>query len=182
LSVYETLSKKSRLEYDDIIEAVKQKFGITLTACRKRFLNAKCGENELQQDVVARKKYYLNWPAKGDYEMNVEHISEHAVLDRYFQSQTQDLKTYLREQGRLKMKEMIYRAQNYIDEHDFRDNKSNYGHKEKKYEHKKFEQKTKDVQDARTFENKFRIVIRVLNHRTRVRQQLSRNLSLIRKL
>jgi len=48
LSVYETLSMERRLDYDDVIEAVKRKFGITLTDCRKRFLNAKCGENELQ--------------------------------------------------------------------------------------------------------------------------------------
>lgn len=50
------------MNYEDIVDVVKRKFGVTLTACRKRFLNAKCGENELQQDFVVRlKNYYLNW-------------------------------------------------------------------------------------------------------------------------
>jgi hypothetical protein len=153
LLVYETLSIESRLDYDDVIEAVKRKFGVTLTACRKRSLNVKCGENELQHDIVIRlRKYYLSWLAKADYEPNFEDILEHIVLDRYFQSQSQDLKIYLREQGRLKMSEMISKAQNYIDAHDFRDNKSNHGNRDKKFEHKKFEHKGKDV---RVHENKF---------------------------
>jgi len=94
-------------------------------------LNAKCGENELQQDFVVRlRKYYLNWLAKAEYEPDFDSVVEHIVLDRYFQSQTQDLKIYLREQGRLKIGEMISRAQNYIDARDFKDNKSNHGHKD----------------------------------------------------
>ena len=153
LVVYETLSMESRLNYEDIVDAVKRKFGVTLTACRKRFLNAKCGENELQQDFVVRlKKYYLNWLAKAEYEESFKDILEHIVLDRYFQSQTQDLKTYLREQGRLKMHEMICKAQNYIDAHDFRDNKSNHGQKDRRYEpSKRFDHKR---QEFKTHENK----------------------------
>jgi len=60
---------------------VKRKFGITLTACRKRFLNAKCGENELQQDFVVRlRKYYLNWLTKAEYELEFDSVVEHIGL------------------------------------------------------------------------------------------------------
>lgn len=71
---------------------------------------------------------------KAEYEESFEEILEHVVLDRYFQSQTQDLKIYLREQGSLKMREMICKAQNYIDAHDFRDSKPKHCHRDRRYE------------------------------------------------
>jgi len=72
----------------------------------------------------------LNWLAKAEYEPDFDSVVEYIVLDRYFKSQMQDLKIYLRELGRLKTAEMISKAQNYIDAHDFKDNKSNHGHTE----------------------------------------------------
>src|SRR5208282_2066763 len=90
LMLYETLSAESRLDYYAVVEAIKKRFGVTIRTCRKKFLQAKCQDNESQKDFVIRlRKYYLEWLKKAEYNQNFEEMLEHIVMDRYYESQTQ---------------------------------------------------------------------------------------------
>ena len=119
LMLYETLSAESRLDYYAVVEAIKKRFGVTIRTCRKKFLQAKCQDNESQKDFVIRlRKYYLEWLKKAEYNQNFEEMLEHIVMDRYYESQTQDLKVYLKEKGHtLKLEEMTQVAEAYIEAH-----------------------------------------------------------------
>ena len=145
LQVYETLSSESRLDYNKVIEAMKRRFGITLSSYRKRFLNAKVLPNELQSDFVARiQKLFVNWLKAAGYEQTFEDVFEHVVLDRYLASQEKDLKIYLKEKGKLKLPELAQLAQCYLDarESEYRPNDRGQGNSEVS-KHKKFESKHK---------------------------------------
>ena len=51
LAVYESLSPEHRVDYKVVVDALKKKFGLTLKSYRKRFLQAKCLENENLRDL-----------------------------------------------------------------------------------------------------------------------------------
>src|SRR5664279_908177 len=93
LLAYETLSGEARLDFDEVVNAVKRRFGVTIRTSRKKFLQAKCTENESQKDYAARlRKYYLEWLDKAEYTRSFDGVLEHIVMDRYYESQSQDLK------------------------------------------------------------------------------------------
>src|SRR5664279_4905914 len=119
LLAYETLSGEARLDFDEVVNAVKRRFGVTIRTSRKKFLQAKCTENESQKDYAARlRKYYLEWLDKAEYTRSFDGVLENIVMDRYYESQSQDLKIYLKEKGkRLKLAEMTEIAENYIEAH-----------------------------------------------------------------
>ena len=145
LQVYETLSSESRLDYNKVIDAMKRRFGITLSSYRKRFLNAKVLPNELQSDFVARiQKLFVNWLKAAGYEQTFDDVFEHVILDRYLASQEKDLKIYLKEKGKLKLPELAQLAQCYLDarESEYRPNDRGQGNSEAS-KHKKFESKHK---------------------------------------
>src|SRR5664279_4140798 len=101
LLAYETLSGEARLDFDEVVNAVKRRFGVTIRTSRKTFLQAKCTENESQKDYAARlRKYYLEWLDKAEYTRSFDGVLEHIVVDRYYESQSQDLKIYLKEKGK----------------------------------------------------------------------------------
>src|SRR5664279_3382589 len=93
LLAYETLSGEARLDFDEVVNAVKRRFGVTIRTSRKKCLQAKCTENESQKDYAARlRKYYLEWLDKAEYTRSFDGVLEHIVMDRYYESQSQDLK------------------------------------------------------------------------------------------
>lgn len=109
-----------------------------IRTCRKKFLQAKCLDNESQKDFVIRlRKYYLEWLQKAEYNQTYDGVLEHIVMDRYYESQSQDLKVYLKERGHtLKLDEMTQVAEAYIEAHSMFNNEKNH---EKKQPFKKFE-------------------------------------------
>jgi SCAN domain len=118
LLAYEVLSKESNLKFPEVVKAMRRRFGINVHTMRKRFLNAKCQENESQNDCVIRlRKYYLEWLEKAGYEQKYEDLLEHIVLDRYYQSQSNELRVFIKEKGRLTLEEMTAQAENYIEAH-----------------------------------------------------------------
>src|SRR5664279_3526867 len=90
---YETLSGEARLDFEEVVNAVKRRFEVTIRTSRKKFVQAKCTENESQKDYAARlRKYYLEWLDKAEYTRSFDGALEHIVMDRYYESQSQDLK------------------------------------------------------------------------------------------
>jgi hypothetical protein len=139
LQAYETMSIEDKLDYNEVIRTMRRRFGITVQSLRKRFLSARCLENERQKDFVSRlRKYYLEWLEKAGYKLTVDDIIEHIILDRYYQSQSNDLRIFLRERGRLSLADMTEHAENYIEAHTtFSNDKQNKMFNVKKFEGKK---------------------------------------------
>ena len=140
LLAYEVLSNESKLDYDEVVKAMRRRFGVTVQSLRKRFLNAKCLENEGQMDYAIRlKKYYLEWLDKAGYQQTYDDILEHIVLDRYYQSQPNDLRVFLKERGKLSLHDMTDHAENYIEAHAcFSNDRQSKMSKDKKFENRKF--------------------------------------------
>ena len=73
LLAYETLSGEAWLDFEEVGNAVKRQFGVTIRTSHKTFLQAKCMENESQKDYAARlRKYYLEWLDKDEYDRTNE--------------------------------------------------------------------------------------------------------------
>src|SRR5664279_1263067 len=127
LTVYETLSVEHRMDYKCIVDALRRHFGLTLKSFRKRFLQAKVMTNENLYDFADRlKKYFVEWVAKAEYTMTVDDLVEHVIKDRFFESQSQALKLFLKERGkRMKLSEMVSLADDYQEAHEYFENNGN---------------------------------------------------------
>jgi hypothetical protein len=82
-------------------------------------LQAKCIENESQRDFVTRlKKYFIAWLDKAGCAQTFEGVVEHVTADRYYESQSHELKVYLKERGKLSLTELVKVAQDYIEAYE----------------------------------------------------------------
>jgi hypothetical protein len=133
LAVYESLSPEHRVDYKVLVDALKKKFGLTLKSYRKRFLQAKCLENESLKDYAFRlRRYYLEWLEKAGYPPSFDGILEHLIKDRFFESQDQNVKVFIRERGKsLSLEDMITLADDYVDAHNLYEKKDS-GKQDKK--------------------------------------------------
>jgi hypothetical protein len=107
--------------------------------------------------VIKLRNYYLEWLEKAGYEQKYEDLLEHNVLDRYYQSQSNVLRVFLKEKGRLTLEEMTAQAENYIEAHKmFSVDKQNKPGNDKKVENKQFQSnnapKTQQGQEKQNFE------------------------------
>jgi hypothetical protein len=127
LAVYENLSPENRVNYKAIINALKKKYGLTLSSYRKKFLQARCTENENLSDYVSRlRRYYLEWLEKAGYTSTYEGILEHTIKDRFFESQESSVKVFIKERGKtLSLEEMIALADDYVEAHNVYERKDN---------------------------------------------------------
>ena len=126
LAVYESLSPEHRVDYKVVVDALKKKFGLTLKSYRKRFSQAKCLENENLRDYAFRLRRYLTSSFDG--------ILEHLIKDRFFESQYQNVKVFIKERGKsLSLEDMITLADDYVDAHNLYEKKDSGKQDKKKF-------------------------------------------------
>lgn len=118
LQIYELLDTESKMDYDCLIQALRKRFGITEGSYRKLFRNSRPEENERLSDFVLRLKHYLkSWLQKSGLPATYEGLFELMVSQAFYQSLSKPVQTFLRENGKMSLEELITKAQNYVDAH-----------------------------------------------------------------
>jgi hypothetical protein len=118
LEVYNFLDSEGKLCYDTIISSLKKRWGITAGSYRKQFRTSKPYKLERLSDFVLRLQSYLRfWLEKSGLPSTYEGLTELIVSQQFFQSLDKNNQVFIKEQGRLSLKEMIEKAQNYSDAH-----------------------------------------------------------------
>jgi hypothetical protein len=97
---------------------LRKRFGITEGSYRKLFKTSKPQKNERLSDFVWRLQYYLkSWLEKSNLTVDYNGLFELIVSQTFFQSLDKPVQMFIRENGKLSLKEMVVRAQNYMDAH-----------------------------------------------------------------
>jgi hypothetical protein len=131
LHVYEALSVESRLNYHEVIKALKHHYRLTESGYRQKFKTSRINASEGQKEFAARiRKYLRNWLELAGYEQTYEGLEELIVRDAYFLAQPQPVQIYLREAGKLRLNELTVRAQNYCEAHNIREGHDMNGSKQ----------------------------------------------------
>jgi hypothetical protein len=118
LAVYEMLNQESKLDYDSLIQALRKRFGITEGSYRKLFRSSRPLKDERLADFVRRLQHYLrSWLEKSQLTQDYDGLFELNVSQAFFQSLDKPAQTFLKECGKLSLKEMVTKAQNYYDAH-----------------------------------------------------------------
>ena len=126
LSVYETLAPEKRLNYDEDVKLLKTHFKLSEHGYRTKFKTSRPIANERQSEFAERlRKYLQNRLNMAGYDQTYEGLEELIVRDAYFLSQPPQVQTYLREAGKLRLKDQTVRAQNYIEAHGLNRNPNN---------------------------------------------------------
>jgi len=118
LDVFEQLSEENRLNYTSLKLALCKKYNLTESGYRTRFKNARSNPNENQNDFVERLRKYLGqWLQFAGYERSYDDLSELILKDKFFESQPESVKTFIKESGKMPLKEMVKKAEQYRDAH-----------------------------------------------------------------
>lgn len=118
LQTYELLDTESKMDYDCLIQALRKRHGITEGSYRKLFRNSRPDKNERLSDFVLRLRHYLkSWLDKSHLPATYDGLFELIVSQAFYQSLDKPVQTFLRENGRMSLEELIIKAQNYVDAH-----------------------------------------------------------------
>jgi len=108
LELVQTLSEEERLNYEAIKKILQHRFRCTEGYYRKLFKTARTRASESQKSLIDRIKLYLrNWLEMSGYENNYERLSELIVRDSYFLAQPAEVRTFLKEAGKLSLDDMM---------------------------------------------------------------------------
>ena len=132
LELVQTLSAEERLDYEAIKKILQHRFRCTEGYYRKLFKTAKTRAAESQKSLIDRIKMYLkNWLEMSGYENDYAGLSELIIRDSYFFAQPIEVRTFLKEAGKLTLDEMMRKAQNYRDAHEMHENEEHIQSKPK---------------------------------------------------
>ena len=132
LELVQTLSEEERLDYEAIKKILQHRFRCTEGYYRKLFKSAKTRAGESQKSLIDRIRMYLkNWVQMSGYENDHAGLSELMIRDSYFLAQPVEVRTFLKEAGKLSLDEMMRKAQNYRDAHEMHDNEEHIQSKPK---------------------------------------------------
>ena len=118
LEVYNFLDNEGKQCYDTLVAALKKRFGISEGSYRKQFRTARPHKLERMSDFVIRLKSYLKqWLEKSHLPNTFEGLFELIVSQQFFQCMDKSTQTFIKENGKLSLEEMVQKAQNYVDAH-----------------------------------------------------------------
>jgi len=83
-----------------------------------RFKKSRLENGETPEHFVERiRKYLRKWRDMANFEETYEGLEDLIVRDQYFLTYPKDLQTFLKEQGKLDLKQMTEKSTNYFEAH-----------------------------------------------------------------
>ena len=132
LEVYERLPFDEVQSYRSLKEHLMRRFRLTEGGYRRKFRESRIETGETPEQFTDRLRRYLTrWCEMAGFEADYEGLENLIIRDQYFSTCSRDLQMFLKEQGKMNLKQMTEKASNYIDAHGFQ-SASNSGWKTNK--------------------------------------------------
>ena len=120
LDVYQRLADDEVDDYDVLKAQLLKRFRLTEGGYRKRFKTGKLEPGETPAQFAERLKRYLEkWREMAGFEPTYEGIQEMILRDQYFLTCDKSLQIFLKEKGKLSLKEMTKVSNDYLEAHGY---------------------------------------------------------------
>jgi len=120
LDVYQRLADDEVDDYDVLKPQLLKPFRLTERGYRKRFETGKLEPGKTPTQFAERLKCYLKkWREMASFEPTYEGIKEMILRDQYFLTCDKSLQIFLKENGKLSLKEMTEISNNYFEAHGY---------------------------------------------------------------
>ena len=126
LEVYQRMPIEELNDYESLKFALLRRFQLTENGFRKRFRYSQRMINETPDQFVHRMRGYLTkWREMGGFEHSAEGYETMMLKDQFFSTCSKELRTFLKEKGRMNLKDMLKCAENYLEAHSEENPKNN---------------------------------------------------------
>jgi len=118
LGVYQRMSDTEVSNYQTLKDNLLQRFRLTEGGYRKRFKQSRIESGETPEQFFDRLRRYLQkWRQMAGFEATYEGLEDMILRDQFFITCVKSLDTFLKEKGKMSLKEMSQAAANFIDAH-----------------------------------------------------------------
>jgi len=125
LDVYQRMAGEDVSDYDLLKNSLLKKFRLTERGYRKRFKSVRIEVGETAEQFVDRfKKYLTKWREMAGFHATYEMLQNMIPRDQFFITCDKPLQTFLKEKGKLNLKEMTQAVDNYAEAHGHEINRS----------------------------------------------------------
>ena len=128
LDVYQRLADDEVDNYDVLKAQLLKRFRLTEGGYRSKFKYSKLEQGETPAQFAERLKRYLEkWREMAGYEAEYEGLQELILRDQYFSTCEQSMQVFLKEKGKLSLKDMTKESMYFIEAHGYKHEKKTNG-------------------------------------------------------
>lgn len=118
LEVFQRMDETELRDYSVLKENLLKRFQLNCSGYRKKFKESRIETGESPKQFSDRlRRYFLKWLEMAGYKPTFDDLVELMVKDQYFLTCGRELQVFLKEQGVLKLDEMLKRSEGFIDAH-----------------------------------------------------------------
>src|SRR5678816_2205816 len=121
LEVYQRLTSAQAQDYNCLKEQLLRRFRLTEGGYRQRFKDSRIEVGETCSQFFERlRRYIQQWLSMAGFEKDYEGLENLILRDQFFLTCSMELKTFLKEKGKISLKEMLTHAESYIEAHGYK--------------------------------------------------------------
>src|SRR5678816_3703051 len=121
LGVYQRLTSIEAQDYNCLKEQLLRRFRLTEGGYRQRFKDSRIEVGESCSQFFERlRRYIQQWLSMAGFEKDYEGLENLILRDQFFLTCSMELKTFLKEKGKISLKEMLTHAESYIEAHGYK--------------------------------------------------------------
>ena len=121
LEVYQRLTSREAQDYNCLKEQLLKRFRLTEGGYRQRFKDSRIEVGETCSQFFERlRRYIQQWLSMAGFEKDYEGLENLILRDQFFLTCSMELKTFLKEKGKISLKEMLTHAESYIEAHGYK--------------------------------------------------------------
>ena len=149
LEVYQRLSSREAQDYNCLKEQLLKRFRLTEGGYRQKFRESRIEFGETCSQFFERLRRYLRqWISLAGYEETFDGLESLILKEQFFTTCSPELKIFIKEKGKIKLKDMLTHAEAYVEAHGYKHGDTSMRQKPRfsfdRDQHKVFEDKTKD--------------------------------------
>src|ERR1043165_8935867 len=149
LEVYQRLSSRDAQDYECLKEQLLERFRLTEGGYRQKFRESRVEVGETCSQFFERLRRYLRqWISLAGYEETFEGLESLILKEQFFTTCSPELKIFIKEKGKIKLKDMLTHAEAYIEAHGYKHGDTSMRQKPRfsfdRDQHKVFEDKRRD--------------------------------------
>src|ERR1043165_564536 len=121
LEVYQRLSSREAQDYECLKEQLLKRFRLTEGGYRQKFRESRVEVGETCSQFFERlRRYIRQWISLAGYEETFEGLESLILKEQFFTTCSPELKIFIKEKGKIKLKDMLTRAEAYIEAHGYK--------------------------------------------------------------
>ena len=121
LEVYQRLSAEETQDYDCLKKHLLKRFQLTEGGYRNKFKTSKMEQGETPSNFIyILQRYLQQWLLQAGFEQTYEGIEDLLLKDQFFLTCSNELRMFIKEKGKMSLKDTLTCAESYIEAHGYR--------------------------------------------------------------